>query len=426
MMKKIPLLVLMLLPACFAAAAAAAELPLELSWKDCARAALGNNPGLKAKKLAAEQNKYLYQSQAGINYYLSSIDISHSLSRSGSETSSPSTRASTSLQATQPLLNLKALSSIRSAKIRYDVANAEYKVESANLRQTLYSAFVNLVYAQENLATQKKILVIRQNSSQLVKLDYNSGTESRGNMMTAEAKTEVSSSSVVQAERSLDSARRDLLNAMGFSDFRPVVAKASLTAPDYTFDTGNVKGLIETIPQVISQEKSLESVNEQLLSAKYDVYPTLNASESYGWSGKGEIPGTNGWSLGLSLNLPLFSNGPTYYANNTRAAELALKSGEASLRDMKNMLEGSIRNGYNDFLNAKDNALVNVGVLNAAEETYKESQIKYQAGQMSFIDLETTEQSLVDAQLKQLSLFQNANTRKISMESLIGIGLEVE
>ncbi len=424
MMKKILLPVLMLFPAFSFAAPASSEPPLELSWKDCVRAALDNNPGLKARKLAIEQYKYLYQ--AGFNAYLPSVNISNSVTRSATDPSSPSNKVSAGVSASEPIFNLKALSSIRNSKISYEKADADYRAESASLRQALYSAFVNLVYAQENVATQKKILVIRGNNAQLVKLDYDSGTESRGNMMYSAALAELSKSNVLQAERSLDSARLDLLNGMGFSELRPIVAIASLTAPDYTLDAENLKKIIDNIPQVVSQEKGVESLKEHMLSAKYDLYPTLSASQSVGWSGSSEFPATRGWSLGLSLNLPIFSSGITYYANNSKAAGLALKSGEASLADMKNSLDSSIRSGYNDFLNAKDNALVNVGILDADEERYKESQIKYQAGKMSFIDLETTEQSLVDAQLNQLSYFKKANTSKISLESLIGIGLEGE
>lgn len=414
--------ILILLLATLPPAVSAAEIPSELTWQDCVSAAMSNNPALKAKKLAVEQYKYLYQ--AGFNAYLPSVDLSHSISRSGSQTFPPSNTVNTSLSASEPLFNLKAMSSIRSAKLAYEKADADYRVESASLRQTLYSAFVNLAYAQESLATQKKILTIRQNNSQLVKLDYDSGTESRGNMLYAIALTQLSSSSVVQAERSLDSARLNLLGAMGSSDYRPIVAKASLAAPDFTFDIGNIKNAVEKVPQVVSQEKSLESLKERLLTAKYDLYPTLNASQSVGWSGDREFSGGRNWSLGLNLNLPFFSSGITYAPNNIRAADRALKSAEASLADTKNILANNIRGGYNSFLNARDNALVNVAVLAADEERYKEAQIKYQAGLMSFIDLETTEQTLVDAQLNQLAYFQNANTSKISLESLLGVGLE--
>lgn len=422
MMKKLPLTVLALLAAASLAAAASPEPPLELTWQDCAAAAARNNPALMAKKAAVEQYKYLYQ--AGFNAYLPSVNISHSITRSGGQLSSPSDRYSTSLSASQDLLNMKAISSIRSAKLAYEKADADYRAESAALRQTLYTAFINLVYAQENLATQKKILVIRQNNSQLVTLDYESGTESRGNMLYSQALTQLSSSSVVQAERSLNSARLDLLSAMGYTDYRPIVAKAQLSVPDYTLDTSGQKDLVEKVPQIESQEKSLESLRERMLSAKYDLYPTLLANGSMGWAGDKEFTGGRNWAMGLSLNLPLFSNGVTYTPNNINAAKQAYKSGEASLQDAKNSLLNGIRDGYNSFLNARDNALVNVAVLAANEERYKESQIKYQAGQMSFIDLETVEQTLVDSQLNQLSYYQRANNSMISLQGLLGVGLE--
>ncbi len=412
----------MLLPGFSFAAGASVESPLELTWADCVSAALRNNPGLKAKKLAVEQYKYLYQ--AGYNAYLPSVNISHSLSRSGSDGASPSGRANTSLSATEPLINLKAMSSIRTARIGYDKAYSDYKAESASLRQALYTAFVRLVYAQENVVVQNKVLTIRQHNSELIKLKYDSGMESRGNMMYTAALAELSRANVLQAQRSLDSARLDLLNSMGVSEFRPVSTKASLTAPDYSLTQEEVEKALENIPQVVSQEKSVESLRERLLSAKYDLYPTLNASQSLGWSGPGEFPGNRNWSLGLRLDLPLFSNGITYYANNTKAADQALKSGEAALKDLKNTLKNNILSGYNDFQNAKDTALANVNVLGANEERYKESQIQYQAGQMNFIDLENIEQSLVDAQLNQLVYLRNAYTSKISLESLLGVGLE--
>ncbi len=421
MMKKLPLTALALL-ATASLAAAAPEPPLELTWQDCVAAAVQNNPALKAQKATVEQYKYLYQ--AGFNAYLPSVDISHSVTRSGAQLSSPYDRVSTSLSASQDLLNLKSLSSIRSAKLAYEKADADYRAESASLRQTLYTAFINLVYAQDNLATQKKILVIRQNNSQLVALDYESGTESKGNMLYSQALTQLSSSSVRQAGRSLDSARLDLLSAMGYSDYRPIVAKADLTAPDYTLDTSGLKDLVEKVPQIESQEKSLESLKEKMLSAKYDLYPTLMANGSVGWAGDREFAGGRSWSMGLSLNLPLFSNGLTYAPNNIKAAGQAYRSGEASLQDAKNSLLNSIRDGYNSFLNARDNALVNVAVLAADETRYKESQIQYQAGQMSFIDLETVEQTLVDAQLNQLSYYQRANNSLISLQGLLGVGLE--
>jgi outer membrane protein TolC len=422
MMKKIFLPLLLAIPI---QPLAAQKASLELSWADCVREALAGNPALKAKKLSIEQYRYLYL--AGYNAYFPSVNVSHSVSRSGGDGVSPSSRWSFGLSASEPIFNLKAISSIKSSRINYEKAAADYRVESASLRAGLYSAFVGLLIAQEKVLVQNKITTIRKENAELIKLKYDSGMESRGNMLYASALADLAGSDARKAGRSLDIARRDLLGKMGLCDYRPIIAsgeKTGLQPPDYELKTENARSLLENIPQVISFEKSVEVTKQRLLSAKYELFPTLNGSQSLNWSGPGEFPSSRSWSLGLSLNLPLLSNGITYYPNNTAAAKTALKIAEESLRDLKVSLENGIISAYDDFLNARDTASSNVNVLKANEERYRESQIKYMAGQISFIDLENVEQSMVDNQLNQLQFLQNANTKKIALENLLGVGLE--
>jgi len=396
--------------------------PLEFSWEDCVREALAGNPALKAKKLAVEQYKYLLL--AGYNAYLPRVSLSHSVNRSGGDNTSPATRWGVSVSATEPIIDLSAMSSIRVSRINYEKVLSDYRGESAALRQSLYSAFMNLLVAQEQVKVDRKILGIREQNARLIQLKYESGMESKGNAMYAAALHELSMAEAQKSERALNMSRRELLKNMGVSTFRPITAKGELKVPEYDFKAENAKEALERVPQVVSLEKSAEGYKERLLSSQYGLFPTLNASQSVSWSGPVELPGNRSWSLGLSLNLPLFSNGVTYYANNTRAARLALQSAEESLKDLKISLENGILSGYDDFLNTRDTAVSNANVLAANEERYKESQIKYMAGKISFIDLANVEQSMVDAQQNQLQYLRNANNKKIFLENLLGVGLE--
>jgi len=401
---------------------AAQDASLELSWDDCVREALSGNSALKAKKLAIEQYRYLYL--AGYNAYLPSVNVSHSVSRGGGAGVPPSNRWSFGLSASEPIFNLKAISSIKSSRISYEKAAADYRGESASLRAGLYSAFVSLLVAQEKVRVQNKIMTIREENARLIKLKYDSGRESRGNMLYASALADLAVADAQKAGRALNIARRGLLSGLGSAEYRPVTAKAELQSPEYELNTGAIRAALENIPQVISFEKSVESARQKLLSARYDLFPTLNASQALNWSGPGEFPSDRSWSMGLSLSLPLLSNGITFYPNNTGAARASLKGAEESLRDLKVSLENDIISAYDDFLNARDTAASNVNVLKANEERYKESQIKYMAGRISFIDLENVEQSMVDNQLNQLQFLLNVNTKKIALENLLGVGLE--
>ncbi|MBI4802024.1 MAG: TolC family protein [Elusimicrobia bacterium] len=398
----------------------AQENPLELSWADCVRQALANNPGLNARKLAIEQNKYLYL--AGYNSYLPRISISHSLARSGGVSSIASNSVGFSLSASEPLFDLGAMSSIRTSKLNYDRTFYDYRIESASLRQSLYSAFISLIVAQEQIKVNKKILDLREQNARLIGLKYESGMESRGNMMYAFALYELSKSDLQKSERSLETARRTLLKNMGLSYYPPVAARGELTVPEYRLKAEDLN--LENIPQVASQKANIEIYKEKLFSIKTDRYPSLSASQSLSWSGVSEFPGDRSWSMGLSLSLPLFAGGITYYPNSVNAARLALKSAQESLRSLKISLENDIMSAYGDFLNSRDTAIANVNMLNANEERYKESQIKYMAGQIRFLDLANIEQSMVDAQQNHLRYLRDANTRKSALENLLGLGLE--
>jgi outer membrane protein len=404
--------------AALAGAPASAE---EITWEQCVREALANNPSLSAKRLAIEQNRHTYLS--GYNAFMPNISLSHSVSRSGGDSTDASTSWRAGVSASETLFNLKTFSSIRSSKLSYEKAEADYRAESASLRQTLYSAFVNLLFSQEKLEAQKKVLDLRDQNARLIKLKYESGMESRGNMLYAEALYEVAKADTAKAERSLDIARRGLLAAMGTSAYRPLAAKGEFSSPEYALDTGDLKPLIEASPRIVSQRKSLGTYEERLLSAKYDAAPSLSASQSMSWSGDYEFPERKSWSLGLSLSIPILANGPTYYRHNTAAARAALKAAEEGLRGTVLELENDILNYYNEFLNARQTAAAHVRILEASEERYKESQIKYMAGKISFLDLENIEQNLVDARLNQLEYLKNANTRKLAVENLLGVGL---
>ncbi|MDQ7772508.1 MAG: TolC family protein [Elusimicrobiales bacterium] len=414
-MKKTSLLVLL---AALAAVPARSE---EITWEQCVREALANNPSLSARRLAIEQNRHTYLS--GYNAFMPNISLSHSVSRSGGDGSAASTSWRAGVSASETLFSLKTFSSIRSSKLNYEKAEADYRAESASLRLELYSAFVNLLFAQERLAAQEKVTELRGQNARLIKLKYESGMESRGNMLHADALHEVAMADTAKARRSLETARRDLLSAMGTSSYRPLTVRGELSSPEYELDTRDLRALIEASPRIVSQRKSLGAQEERLLSAKYDAAPSLSASQSMSWSGPYEFPDRRSWSLGLSLSVPIFSNGPTYYVHNTASARAALKAAEEGLRGAVLDLEKNILGYYDEFLNAVQTAAAHVKILEASEERYKESQIKYMAGKMSFLDLETIEQNLVSARLNQLEYLKNANTRKLAVENLLGVGL---
>ena len=409
------MLPLLLLPA----GPAGAQQQLALDWDQARKLAIQNNPSVKAARASMEQAGYNYLAE--LNVYMPKISLSNGVSRGRGDNSSS---WSASVRATEDLLNLGNTSGVKLSRIAREKAEADYLSASASARQTLGGAFADLLFAQKGLEVQKKILSIRVENARLIRLKYESGMESKGNALYTEALAENSAVSVKKAGRQAATAQRALIEAIGLEGSVEVKANGDIGVPAFVLDEARLKRALEKSPAIVSAKKTLEAAKERTGSARYDGYPTLSASQGYSWSGASEFPGKPDWSLGLSLNLPIFSGGPTRYFNALSAAKSSQAAAEERFKAARISLSASLRSGYDDYLSAAETAQAGVSLLNANEERFKEARIKYMAGKISFIDLENVEQNFVDSDLNQLNFARAAHSRKLALEQLLGVGIE--
>ena len=393
---------------------------LILNWDQCRKTAFENNSSLKSKKLAIEEYRYKYL--VGLNDYYPKISLSHSLRRSGG-VSGVSNSVSAGISVSEKLFDLRTISSIKIRKFSYEKTILSYELEAASLQYELANAFMELLMAQEKINVSSKIAGIREKNARLLKLKYDSGRESKGNAMYSNALYEKAKTDLKRSKRNLSSAQRKLAQYLNLPLSRNIKVNASLQIPSFSISFKEAEAIIEKTPRIMSLKKDIESAKERKFSAKYDLYPTLSASQSMSWSGNAEFPSSRSWSLGLSLSLPIFSSGITHYSNNTKAANYYLKGLAENLRDSISSLKTDLAAAYDDFLNAADSARTQEIMLQANEERYKEAQVKYMAGRINFIDLDNIEQNLVDARLNRLEYLKNVNIKKNYIDKLLGVEL---
>ncbi len=393
---------------------------LVLDWEQCRKIAFKNNSSLKSKKLSIEEYRYKYL--AGLNDYYPKISLSHSLRRSGGDSGVFNT-VSAGISASEKIFDLRTISSIKIRKFSYEKMILNYALESSSLRYELSNAFMTLLVAQEKISVSSKIAIMREKNARLLKLKYESGRESRGNAMYSNALYEKAKADLIRSKRALSSARRKFAQYLNLPLNSDVKVKGDFRVPDSLSSFKEAMDIIEKTPRIMSLKKDIESAKERKFSAKYDLYPTLSASQSMSWSGNTEFPSSRSWSLGLSLSLPVFSSGITHYSNNVKASGYYLKGLKEKLKDEISSIKNDLAAAFDDFLNAVDAARTQEIMLEANEERYMEAQIKYMAGKISFIDLDNIEQNLVDARLNRLEYLKNTNIKKNSIDKLLGVEL---
>ena len=160
----------------------------------------------------------------------------------------------------------------------------------------------------------------------MVELRYNAGHENRGSLLVAkasweDAKLEIEKSENMKRQNSL--ALSKLLGMSQNEDLR-VIGKVPVSLPS-TEKSEEIKleNYVRETPefQLALQKEKSSQANVALTHSAF--YPNLNLSggitqEKKEWEDK-----TRGWSVALSLSVPLFSGMKDYYASKAAYENLA-------------------------------------------------------------------------------------------------------
>lgn len=397
---------------------------IELTLDECIKLTFENNPTLKTKISELESARYSYYSS--LNSYYPKFSLSSGFSRSGGENRNPSNSFSASASFSQTLFNYNSIYSIKSSKINYELAQLNYESYLIELRKSLYTAFYTLFFAQDLVRVNEKIVEIRKANADLINLKYQSGFESKGNMLYAQAQYEMARLNLEKSKKQLEIASNNLKNIMGISVDELIIVKMDLNLDDIglKFDISSVDSIINNLPQYKIYKKNIELAEEKLKNSQLDWLPSLSLSASKSYSGKDFFPDNSSWSFGVSMSIPLFSSGVTYRKNNVKVMKEGLKSSNEKIRDFLISQKNNIINAYSDYKLAVDTLNTYKIFLQASEERFNEASVKYLAGKISYIDLENIEQNLIDARQNITEYTKNVFLKRINFDYLTGVILK--
>ncbi|HOX22690.1 MAG TPA: TolC family protein [Elusimicrobiales bacterium] len=394
--------------------------PTALSWQNCMALAKASNPTLLAAQHSLESAKSKYY--VSLNTFFPSLNLSHSVSRSGSGSGRSPDAWSAGESLNWSLLNFSNIKDLKSKQTALRQAEEVLRQAEVNLRKNLRIAFADLLYNQEKIGLMESIAELRIKNSKMVSLQYDSGRESKGNMMRAQALAAQAVSDISKARLTLSSAQRSLLALMGQDALRVVTASGTLSVPGRGPDP-DVETVAQNAPDVKVSAYTVQLYEIQFESAKVSGYPTLTASQSLNWTGAQEFPNQRSWGVGLSLSLPIFSGGPTSYWNSKNSAmQLYLKAKEDYRQTLLNT-RYTAQNAWSNLLSSIYDCDVDQQLLAASDQRHNESTIKYLAGSMIFENWETVEQEFVNAEKSYLDALRSAAAAEANWLALAGTTL---
>ena len=375
-----------------------------LTWEDCVKETLENNPDLNAAK------EEVMQSRADKSISKASIlpQISSQLSQRKSKTvgSKETNTYAYSVSGQQLIFDgFKTTSNINAAVKSLNAQEYDYMVTSSTIRLNLKAAFSSLLKAQELISLTEEIAKRRKENLELVQVRYEAGREHKGAVLTAKADLAQAEFEVSQAKRNLSLVQQELTKELGREKRTPIKVAGDFNIEDIEDFKPDCESLADNTPFLKELIARKESARFNLSAAKADFFPQVYLSGSFGRSHSEWPPEDDAWSAGLTVSLPIFEGGSR--VSQIKKAKSQLIQAEANERSGRDSVIYTLEKTWKDFQDAIETVSVKKKFLEAALERGRIANAQYSSGLTTFDDWIIIENNLVSAKKAYLDAQEN-------------------
>ena len=377
-----------------------------LTWEDCVREAIKNNPDLISASKNSKQSKA--DKAITMSTMLPQISADGSDKKMETDAKKEYEASSYSITGKQLLFDgFKTSNDVKAASETINASQYNYAVTSSNIRLRLRTAFTELLRTQKLVLMTEEIALRRKQNSELVKLRYEAGREHRGSLLTSQADLAQAEFEVVQAKRSVSLAQRQLTKELGRRKIIPIKVNGDFEITDINRKKPNFEYLADNtifLKELIAKK---EAARFGLKSAKADFFPKIYANATTGTTNSDWLPDedTYAWSVGVSVSLPIFEGGSRIA--KVSKAKAGLNKAEADERSGRDSIIFTLEETWTEFQNATDKVFVQHKYLEAAKERAKIANAQYSTGITSFNDWIIIEDNLVNAKKSFLNAQAN-------------------
>lgn len=280
-------------------------------------------------------------------------------------------------------------------------------------------AYFGLLQAKRNRDVAAETVQQFQQHLDQAKGFFEVGTKPKFDVTKAEVDLSNAKLNLIKGENAFRIARVSLNNAVGMPE-----------APEYTIvdDFGfqlYAISLEDALKRAYTSRPDLQSISAKREAAERTIelqkkgyYPTLSGNANYAFSGE-EFPLEKGWTVGATLNFPLFSGLSTkYQVEEARANLQVLKANEEALRQSIHL---DVEQSYLNLQQARDSITTTELTVRQATENHELANGRYASGVGSPIEVTDALVSLANAKTAYIAALYDYKVAQASMEKAMGI-----
>jgi outer membrane protein len=320
---------------------------------------------------------------------------------------------------------LQKLNQIKQRKKDLEATHFDTDKFMDDMSLNIATAYLQILYYKELVKTTQNQLYVTELQSKRLKTLVDAGSLAQGDFYTLEAQRALDNSQVVSARNNLDIAyltlvqMLDLPTTQGFEietpDLEMALQPSLATPPELIYDFA-----LETQPLIKSAESRVKSSEIGLSMAQGGQSPTLTLQGSLGtgFSGANKILDTINYSyntkpfadqvkdnfnrsISLNLNVPIFNGWATRTAISR--AKINVENSQYNLELSKLQLRKTIEQAYADAKAALNNYNASSIGVNAARESFRYADQKFNVGTLNSVDYNNSKKDLEKAESDQLN-----------------------
>lgn len=396
-----------------------------LAMADVVDLALCNNPQTRLLWAAAREQA----AQVGVSTsaYLPTLSAQASVAQNvvtivGQPQDTYSSR-SASLSASYLLYDFGGRSaSLENAKQLLVAVNATRDATLQSTYLNAVQAYYALLSAHSSVQAYQAAEAAAQESLSAAQARYQAGVATPVDKLQAQTNLSQATLNRISAEGNERNAQGTLANIMGFDATQPfTLREVAETTPDPAVEQ-DIGRLItqarQQRPDLLAADAQIRAAEAQVDATRASGRPTLTLGAQAAISSGSAAPDTRSSSIGLTLNVPLFSGFRTNY--QVRAAEAQLEGRVAERDRVANQIALDVWKAYQTMLTTSQALRSADDLVAAAEESGKMVLGRYKAGVGNILDTLTAQSALASAQQQRVSALYNFLYSRFALAQAIG------
>lgn len=315
-------------------------------------------------------------------------------------------------------------------------ATSEVEASRAELAQArlwlaagVAANYAELSRLHANRDTAAKAVAIRQKTAHLFAQRFDNGLETRGGLRNADARRAVTEGELLALDEQIALQRNRLAALLGAGPDRGL----AIAAPTLKLDRGFglpaelSLNLLGRRPDVVAARLRAEAQASRIDQKKAEFYPNVNLSALVGVQSLGlerlAKGGSGIASIGPAISLPIFSGdrlqGELRGAHAGHAEAVAQYNATVA-RALQEVADNAVRQkALGPRLNKAQEA------VDAASEAHRVARNRYEGGLATYLEVLTTEDSLLGALSAQTHLRSASFTLDIGLQRALGGGYQM-